>query len=216
MSMHARTRDFDGVFVDPLPLPRIVHGGAQRFPQFQMKITKTYTEHLEDLVLELEQRTGRLNQQIAQLEQELAAAREEQRQAHAAPVSESGPRSVLAVALRAARCRASEAPLGEYVPLGQGVTFDAEGWKLVGADGTTAHVTPNEGLILRALLSQRGRTMRYAAVYDAVWQGQMPTPSAQHALRVHLARLRDKLEALGQSELLETIPGVGLRLEATS
>jgi hypothetical protein len=216
MSMHARTRDFDGVYTDPLPTPRIVQGGAQRFPQFQMKITKTYTEHLEDRVLELEQRTWRLNQQVSQLEQELAAAREESRQPQAAPAPEPSSPSAHVIALRSARRRASDAPPGEYVSLGGGVTFDAEGWKLVGADGTTAHVTPNEGLILRALLSQRGRTMRYAAVYDAVWQGQMPTPSAQHALRVHLARLRNKLEALGQDELLETIPGVGLRLEATS
>jgi DNA-binding response OmpR family regulator len=161
----------------------------------------------------LERLNQDLQQQIDKLQQLLTETIKAAKQAAMGGSSEPPSRNALGAAQRAARRRASQAPPGAYVAIGHGVIFDAEGWRLIGANGATAHLTPNEGMIMRTLAGQVGVAVRYAAILDAVWQGEMPSNGEQHVLRVNIARLRGKLKAVGSEGLLETIPGVGIRLE---
>ncbi|HVH09264.1 MAG TPA: response regulator transcription factor [Gemmatimonadales bacterium] len=74
------------------------------------------------------------------------------------------------------------------------------------------HLTPIEWDILRALVTNAGRTLTHQQIFDAVWGEASGNP--QQYLRVHVTNLRRKVEAdAARPELIVTEPGVGYRVE---
>ena len=78
--------------------------------------------------------------------------------------------------------------------------------------GDAIHLTPTEWALLRALLTNRGRTMTHRQIFNAVW-GQAEG-DAQQYLRVYVGQLRRKLEKDPvRPRLIRTEPAVGYRFE---
>ncbi len=78
--------------------------------------------------------------------------------------------------------------------------------------GTRASdLTSKEIALLETLLRSAGRIVTRAALTDAAWDHQADHTS--NVLDVYARRLRAKLTALGEPQLLHTIRGVGFRLE---
>ena len=76
--------------------------------------------------------------------------------------------------------------------------------------GTEVHLTPTEWGLLRAFLTNRGRTMTHQQLFRAVW-GQAEG-DAQQYLRVYVGQLRRKLEEDPvRPTLIQTEPAVGYR-----
>lgn len=79
--------------------------------------------------------------------------------------------------------------------------------------GEDIHLTPIEFDLLRVLARNRGRLMTHRALLSEVW-GPEYVEDVQ-TLRTHIARLRGKIEAEGQSQrCIVTDPGVGYRFSA--
>jgi len=76
----------------------------------------------------------------------------------------------------------------------------------------TIHLTPIEWSLLRAFVTQAGRTLTHRQLFQAVWGGVAGDP--QQYLRVHVANLRRKIEEDPvRPTLIVTEPGVGYRFE---
>ncbi|HXY31298.1 MAG TPA: response regulator transcription factor [Gemmatimonadaceae bacterium] len=74
------------------------------------------------------------------------------------------------------------------------------------------HLTPIEWELLRAFMTQAGRTLTHRQLFDAVWSREFGDP--QQYLRVHVANLRRKIERDPvRPRLIVTEPGVGYRFE---
>jgi two-component system KDP operon response regulator KdpE len=85
--------------------------------------------------------------------------------------------------------------------------------RAVSRDGALVHLTPIEWELLRALVTNAGRTMTHRQLFDQVWSRSHG--DAQHYLRVHVANLRRKLEQDPmRPALIITEPGVGYRFAA--
>ena len=84
--------------------------------------------------------------------------------------------------------------------------------RIVRRDGRDIHLTPTEWGLLRALLTNRGRTMTHRQLFHAVWgQGE---GDAQQYLRVYIGQLRRKIERDPvRPVLIRTEPAVGYRFE---
>jgi two-component system, OmpR family, KDP operon response regulator KdpE len=79
--------------------------------------------------------------------------------------------------------------------------------------GRSVHLSPNEYIILAALLKQPGKVLTHHELLRQV-QGEGSSPHATGLLRVYMANLRRKLEPdPGRTRLLATEPGVGYRLQ---
>lgn len=84
--------------------------------------------------------------------------------------------------------------------------------RTVQRDGTTVHLTPTEWGLLRALLTNRGKTMTHRQLFRAVWGNA--EGDAQQYLRVYVGQLRRKLEVDPvRPKLITTEPAVGYRFE---
>jgi two-component system response regulator MprA len=70
-------------------------------------------------------------------------------------------------------------------------------------------LTGFEFRILAALMRNRGRLVTYAQLAEAVWS--MDGGPGSNALEVHVSRIRQKLEAGGESRLIHTVRGIGYR-----
>jgi len=69
-------------------------------------------------------------------------------------------------------------------------------------------LTPNEGHILRALIENAGRPVTHSELAEAVWGADYPDTAAN--LKVHIRRLREKLEAdPSHPQLILTKAGIG-------
>jgi two-component system KDP operon response regulator KdpE len=77
--------------------------------------------------------------------------------------------------------------------------------------GQEVKMTPTEYSLLRLLVRNAGKVVTHRQILKEVWG---PNHSDQtHYLRVYIAHLREKIEAVpGRPELLITEPGVGYRL----
>jgi len=76
----------------------------------------------------------------------------------------------------------------------------------------SVHLTPIEWELLRAFLTQAGRTLTHRQLFTAVWGRSFGDP--QQYLRVHIANLRRKIEQDAvRPRIILTEPGVGYRLE---
>lgn len=77
--------------------------------------------------------------------------------------------------------------------------------------GELVHLTPLEYDLLAQLASHAGRVLTHATLLTAIWGPQCAKET--HYLRVHMASLRQKLEAeVGRPRYLITETGVGYRL----
>lgn len=81
--------------------------------------------------------------------------------------------------------------------------------------GEPVHLTPIEWKILRALISEGGRTLTHQQIFERVWGKAFGNP--QQYLRVHITNLRRKIEPdPANPVLVVTEPGVGYRFEPVS
>jgi two-component system, OmpR family, KDP operon response regulator KdpE len=82
--------------------------------------------------------------------------------------------------------------------------------RAVNRAGEAVHLTPIEFDLLRVLVRNRGRLMTHRALLREVW-GPGYVDDVQ-TLRTHIARLRAKIEPVGESpRCIVTDPGVGYR-----
>jgi DNA-binding response OmpR family regulator len=75
--------------------------------------------------------------------------------------------------------------------------------------GRPLGLTGIEFRILAALMRNRGRLVTYAQLAEAVW-AQDAGPES-NSLEVHVSRIRQKLEAMGDRRLVHTVRGIGYR-----
>jgi DNA-binding response OmpR family regulator len=76
---------------------------------------------------------------------------------------------------------------------------------------TPVHLTPKEYGLLELLMRNGRRVLSRSAIIEHVWS--LETPPEEHAVKVHIRGLRQKLKAAGASEdLIETVHSMGYRL----
>jgi two-component system KDP operon response regulator KdpE len=79
------------------------------------------------------------------------------------------------------------------------------------ADGRPLRLTPTEFRLLRELVRARGRVLTHQMLLRQAWGPGYAEDTS--VLRVHVARLRDKLEEAGVTrDAVETVSGVGYRM----
>jgi len=84
--------------------------------------------------------------------------------------------------------------------------------RVVQRDGAEVHLTPTEWALLRAFVSNQGRTLTHQQLFRAVWG--RAEGDAQQYLRVYVGQLRRKLEADPvRPKLIRTDPAVGYRFD---
>jgi two-component system KDP operon response regulator KdpE len=89
--------------------------------------------------------------------------------------------------------------------------FDPLSRELASGSGTVA-LTAVEARIMHCLIMDAGRPVTYSRLAEDVWGEDYP--GSVHSLRVHVSRLRQKIEDhTGNSGLIQTLPGVGYFLE---
>jgi len=80
-------------------------------------------------------------------------------------------------------------------------------------DGTALNLTPKEYMILECFLKAPAQVFPRAILLDQLWE--LDQTSGEETIRTHIANLRRKLKMAGcETELIETIYGVGYRLAA--
>jgi DNA-binding response OmpR family regulator len=73
------------------------------------------------------------------------------------------------------------------------------------------HLTPKEYGLLELLMRNGRRVLSRSVIIEHVWS--LETPPEEHAVKVHIRGLRQKLKAAGASEdLIETVHSMGYRL----
>ncbi|MBH8574485.1 response regulator transcription factor [Nostocaceae cyanobacterium CENA369] len=74
------------------------------------------------------------------------------------------------------------------------------------------HLTPKEYGILELLLRNGRRVLSRSVIIEHIWS--LDSPPEEHAVKVHLRSLRQKLKASGACEdFIETVHGIGYRLK---
>jgi DNA-binding response OmpR family regulator len=74
------------------------------------------------------------------------------------------------------------------------------------------HLTPKEYSLLELLLRNGRRVLSRSVIIEHVWS--LESPPEEHAVKVHIRSLRQKLKAAGSVDgLIETVHGVGYRLK---
>lgn len=74
------------------------------------------------------------------------------------------------------------------------------------------HLTPKEYGILELLLRNGRRVLSRSVIIEHIWS--LESPPEEHAVKVHLRSLRQKLKAAGALEdFIETVHGIGYRLK---
>jgi two-component system phosphate regulon response regulator PhoB len=80
----------------------------------------------------------------------------------------------------------------------------------VTVDGTTVPLGPTEFRLLRFLIARPERVHSRAQLLDQVWGNDAYIE--ERTVDVHIRRLRQALEPVGQDGLIETVRGSGYRL----
>lgn len=77
---------------------------------------------------------------------------------------------------------------------------------------TMLHLTPKEYGLLELLLRNGRRVLSRSVIIEHVWS--LESPPEEHAVKVHIRSLRQKLKAAGAcDDLIETVHGMGYRLK---
>jgi DNA-binding response OmpR family regulator len=81
----------------------------------------------------------------------------------------------------------------------------------VSYEQTAIHLTPKEYAILELLLRNGRRVLSRRVMIEHIWT--LESPPEEHAVKVHIRSLRQKLKAAGAREnLIETVHSIGYRL----
>ena len=80
-------------------------------------------------------------------------------------------------------------------------------------DGTPLGLTTKEYSIVELLLRQKERIFSQRALLDALWPSDN-NPRGEETVRTHMKRLRQKLRPVGAADLIETVYGLGYRLNS--
>ncbi len=78
-------------------------------------------------------------------------------------------------------------------------------------DGKPLGLTTKEYSIVELLLREKERIFSQRALLDALWPSDN-NPRGEETVRTHMKRLRQKLKPVGASDLIETVYGLGYRL----
>ncbi len=78
-------------------------------------------------------------------------------------------------------------------------------------DGAPLALTTKEYSIVELLLRQKERIFSQRALLDALWPSDN-NPRGEETVRTHMKRLRQKLRPVGAADLIETVYGLGYRL----
>lgn len=73
------------------------------------------------------------------------------------------------------------------------------------------HLTPKEYQLLELFLRQSHRTLNRSAILEALWASE--EPPGEETVKVHIRSLRQKLAAVGATDFIETVYGLGYRLK---
>ena len=107
---------------------------------------------------------------------------------------------------------AKEAPTGEIIRLRDGVVLLPE-MREVTKNGNAVDVRDKELELLIFLAQNRGRVVSPAELYQGVW-GEMPLPSSNNTITVHVLNLRRKLEDDPSSpKIIRTVWGRGYQID---
>lgn len=87
------------------------------------------------------------------------------------------------------------------------LTLDLDGYKVY-ADGEGIELTPREFEILRELLANRGRILTRQNLLQTIWKYEFF--GEERIIDTHIKNLRKKL---GTADYIETIRGVGYRID---
>ena len=90
------------------------------------------------------------------------------------------------------------------------LTLDVRSRKAVRA-GKAIELTNKEFALLEILLRNAGRPVSRAVLWEHAWEGSFEVDS--NVLDVHVGRLRRKLDAGAGDKLLQTVYGVGYKIE---
>jgi len=83
----------------------------------------------------------------------------------------------------------------------------------VGYDGRTLELTETEYKILRYLLLNKNKTITRIALAEHIWGSKVDDRFSLDFINSHMKNLRKKLSQAGAPELIETVYGVGYKLE---
>ena len=83
----------------------------------------------------------------------------------------------------------------------------------VGYDGRTLELTETEYKILRYLLLHNNKTITRIALAEHIWGSKVDDRFSLDFINSHMKNLRKKLSQAGAPELIETVYGVGYKLE---
>jgi len=80
-------------------------------------------------------------------------------------------------------------------------------------DGRTLELTETEYKILRYLLLNKNKTITRIALAEHIWGSKVDDRFSLDFINSHMKNLRKKLSQAGAPELIETVYGVGYKLE---
>ena len=116
----------------------------------------------------------------------------------------------LVARVRSVLRRAAERVVTEVSAVGGGWSFDRESRRLVGAEGRQVSLTPAEAAIMAAFCDAPGRSISRDAL--AARMGRRLRDPGDRSIDVLVSRIRRKLAAEGDGELIRSIRNVGYML----
>jgi len=72
-------------------------------------------------------------------------------------------------------------------------------------------LSPKELVLLQYLIRSRGKILSRREILEHVWD--MNADPFTNTVEAHISKLRKKLECKGKKDIIQTIPGVGYRIE---
>ncbi len=101
--------------------------------------------------------------------------------------------------------------IGESVIQIGALTLDSQSRELT-INARAVHLMPREFSLLETLMRQPGRVFSQDELLDRVWGNEKDLPP--DTLRVHIARLRSKIDQPDKDSIIKTVHRVGYKLEA--
>ncbi len=198
------TRDFEGVYVDPLPPPRVIQAGRQTFVGY----TKSYTDQLEEDLEQAQASVRALEAEVLKLREQLASRREGLSEALASTDLGRALKTVESQRQRIARLTEvlkAQAKQRQHAALTQRSPIQVTAGKLtlnisrlhVGLDGRFFKATQNEMAMLLHLAQRLDR------VYDTASLGAA-IGARDGSVRTFMWRLRPKMESIGAEGYLHS------------
>jgi len=105
------------------------------------------------------------------------------------------------------------APPGRGLLKAGDLAVDLTKWKAFRGK-TEIHLTKKEFGLLEYLLRNRGTALSRGMIMEHVWD--MEADPFSNTIEAHIVSLRRKIDAKGRKSLIQTIPGVGYKLEESN